>query len=361
VVEYDQQPYHQLRRLEYRLATANHVTIVPPMLVANREGRPMPTLMMLPPQNDQTREWAKRLAEMLPGYRVLAPESEEDAANDLPGVDAAYGWVSPEMLPLARNLQWLQSPQAAPPPWFYYQELIDHPVTVTNMRGIYNDHIAQHIMMYVLALGRGLPYYMDAQRERRWDQDAAEGPYIDLTTATALIVGIGGIGQETARLCNAFGMRVIGVDARWEWNVQGIEKHAPEDLDDLLPEADFVIVTLPHTPETEGMWNAARFRGMKSTGFFINIGRGMTTKLDDLVLALERGEIAGCGLDVFEIEPLPADHKLWRLSNVILTPHIAVKDATNVEERRFEVLIDNARRFAAGEPVRNVVDKARWY
>jgi phosphoglycerate dehydrogenase-like enzyme len=321
----------------------------------------MPTLIMMPPQDDHSLEWAKRLSDALPNYRILTPKSNEEASDELPEAEAVYGWIPPELLPLARNLKWLQSPQAAPPPDFYYQELIDHPATVTNMRGIYNDHIAQHIMMYVLALGRGLPAYMDAQRERRWDKEAASGTYVDLTTATALIVGVGGIGQETARLCNAFGMRVIGVDARWEWDAPNIERHSPDELDELLPEADFVIVTVPHTPETEGMWNAERFRAMRSSGFFINIGRGMTTKLDDLVHALENGEIAGCGLDVFEIEPLPSDHKLWTLPNVILTPHIAVKDAGNIEERRFDVLLENARRFASGEPLRNVVEKSLWY
>jgi phosphoglycerate dehydrogenase-like enzyme len=109
------------------------------------------------------------------------------------------------------------------------------------------------------------------------------------------------------------------------------------------------------------MWHAQRFARMKASAYFINIGRGRTTRLDDLVAALQRGEIAGCGLDVFEQEPLPAEHPLWSLPNVLLTPHIAVKDAENLPERRYQVLLDNARRFAAGEPLRNVVDKAAWY
>ncbi len=118
---------------------------------------------------------------------------------------------------------------------------------------------------------------------------------------------------------------------------------------------------MPHTPQTEGMWNLQRFERMKSSAYFINIGRGLTTRLDDLVTALERGLIAGCGLDVFEVEPLPADHRLWTMPNVLLTPHIAVKDAANIPERQFEILVDNARRFAAGQPLRNVVDKTQWF
>ena len=100
---------------------------------------------------------------------------------------------------------------------------------------------------------------------------------------------------------------------------------------------------------------------MKNTVYFINIGRGKTTKLADLVSALKQGIIAGCGLDVFEVEPLPAESPLWQLPNVLITPHIAVKDAENIEARRFELFLENARRFVEGEPLRNVVNKAVWY
>ena len=215
--------------------------------------------------------------------------------------------------------------------------------------------------MFVLALSCGLPYYVAAQHEGVWDKDARKGGYIDLAQATALVVGVGGIGHETARLCDQFGMRVIGVDPRWEYEVPFVEKHDPTELDTLLPHADFVIATTPHTPETEGMWHKGRFALMKRTAYFINIGRGKTMKLADLIGALEQGSIAGCGLDVFEVEPLPAESPLWRLPNVLITPHIAVKDAENLPARRFEILLENARRFAEGAPLQNVVNKAAWY
>lgn len=314
--------------------------------------------VMLHRRND----WAERLQVALgDAYQIVTPKNEAEAQREIADADAAYGWVPPEVLPLAQKLRWLQSPQIAPKAGFYYKELAAHPVVVTNPRGTFNDHIGQHIMMYVLALSRGLTFYMEAQRQQKWDRDARKTPYIDLATSTALIVGVGGIGQQAAKFCAAFGMKVVGLDARWEYDVPDVEKHPPEDLDTLLPEADFVIVTIPHTPETEGMWTTERFRLMKQTAYFINIGRGMTTKLDDLVAALENGTIAGCGLDVFEIEPLPSEHKLWTLPNVILTPHVAAKDADNIPERQFEILLDNMRRFAAGETLRNVVDKSVWY
>ena len=321
----------------------------------------MPKLVVMPPQDDLKRSFAQRLAAELPQYRVVAPESAEAAGRELPDAEAAFGWIPPDLLPLASNLRWLQNPDAGPAPGYFYPALIEHPVIVCNPRGIYNDHISQHIMMFLLALARGLPYYVDAQRQRRWQPDARPRPALELSGATALIVGVGGIGQETARLCAAFGMRVIGVDPRWEHDVPSAERHGPEELDVLLPRADVVITTTPHTPETEGMWNAQRFARMKPSAYFINIGRGRTTRLADLTAALQRGELAGGGLDDFEVEPLPADHPLWTLPNVLLTPHIAVKDAENLPGWRYQVLLDNARRFAAGEPLRNVVDKAAWY
>ena len=318
-------------------------------------------LVMMPPLDDLKREFAPRLEANLPEYRVAVPETDEEALREIVDADAAYGWIPPDALKAAAKLKWLQNPDAGPFPGYYYKELIEHPVVACNPRGIYYDHISHHIMMFVLGLSRGLPYYVEAQRERRWDPDARKNGYVDLTESTALIFGVGGIGHETARLCAEFGMEIIGVEPRPEYDLPYVEMHPPADLDALLPRADFVIATTPHTPETEGIWNAERFRLMKNSAYFINIGRGKTMKIDDLTTAVETGEIAGVGLDVFETEPLPSDHRLWNLPNVLLTPHIAVKDADNLPERRFGVLLENARRFAAGEPLRNVVDKAGWY
>ena len=138
------------------------------------------------------------------------------------------------------------------------------------------------------------------------------------------------------------------------------ELYPPEQLDEVLPRADFVILTIPHTPETEGLMDAARFARMKPTAFFINIGRGKTTRLHDLVDALQSGKIAGAGLDVFEEEPLPANHPLWDAPNVLLTPHTA-GFGPYLDDRRLEILLDNSQRFLKGEPLRNVVDKAHWF
>jgi phosphoglycerate dehydrogenase-like enzyme len=321
----------------------------------------MPTLLMLPPQTMTTRQWAKRLASALPELSVVVAEDEAEAGGVIGEAEAAYGTLVPALLGRAGRLRWLQAPQAAPPAGWYYRELIEHPVAVTNFREIYNDHIGAHIMAFVLAFARGLHHYMPRQLRREWRPDPLDTGVIHLPEATALIVGVGGIGTEAARLCAAFGMRVIGVDARRGEAPAGVaELHRPEALDSLLPRADFVILTVPHTPETEGFMHRSRFRRMKRSAFFINIGRGMTTRLDDLAAALRAGEIAGAGLDVFEQEPLPADHPLWTMPGVLITPHTA-GFGPYLDDRRFEILLDNARRFLAGQPLRNVVDKPRWF
>jgi phosphoglycerate dehydrogenase-like enzyme len=322
----------------------------------------MPKLVLMPPLDRRRQAWLPRLHEALPEYVIEAPASDEEARETVRDADAAYGAVPLNSLKTANKLRWIQSAQAAPPAGYYYKELIDHPAIVCNPRGVFSDHIGQHIMMYVLGLARGLPYYMDAQRKREWDKRAGAHNTIDLSVATVLIVGIGGIGVEAARLCSAFGMKVVGVDGRWEQDPPArVERHQPEELNGLLPDADFVIVTTPHTPATERMWDKTRFDLMRPTAYFINIGRGMTTRIDDLASAVEGGSIAGCGLDVFEIEPLPKGHKLWSLENAILTPHVAVQDAGNVDDRMFDLLVENARRFERDETLRNIVDKTVWF
>ena len=319
------------------------------------------TLVMLPPHDDVRRSWAARIAADETGVRVLQPETDEEAVRDIADADAAFGTIAPEALAAARRLRWLQAPNAAPPAGFYYRELIDHPVVVTNFREIFNDHIGAHIMAFVLAFARGLHEYLPQQVRRQYLPRPLDTGVVHLPESTALILGVGGIGSEAARLCHAFGMRVIGVDGRRTDRPQGVdEMHRPEHLDDLLPRADFVIMTIPHTPATEGLMHRERLRRMKSTAFLINIGRGMTVRLDDLVAALHAGEIAGAGLDVFEIEPLPADHPLWTAPNVLITPHTAGY-GPYLQDRRLDILLDNCRRFAAGQPLRNVVDKASWF
>jgi phosphoglycerate dehydrogenase-like enzyme len=318
--------------------------------------------VMLPPQNELYRSWAARLAAEVPDARIVLAEDEAAAAREIVDADAAFGWLPAELLAKARKLRWLQAPQAAPAAGYYYPALIEHPVKVTNFREIFNDHISAHIMAFVLAFARGLHVFIPQQLRHEWKKTAQEaGDVVHLPEATALIVGVGGIGAETARLLAAFGVRVLATDARRTTAPEGVaELHKPEALDELLPRADFVILTVPHTPATEGFFNREKFARMKPTAFFINIGRGMTTRLDDLVDALNAKQIAGAALDVYEIEPLPADHPLWTMPNVLLTPHMA-GHGPYLNDRRYEIMAENCKSFGAGKTLRNVVDKGSWF
>jgi len=319
------------------------------------------TFVMLPPQSDVTRDWAKQLAAELPDMTLVVAEDDAQAAEAIVDADGAFGTLHPQLLARARKLRWLQSPQIAPPTGYFYPALVAHPLVVTNMREIFNDRIGAHIMAFVLAFARGLHYYIPQQLRGEWKPRPEDTGVVHLPDATALIVGLGGIGAEAARLAAAFGMTVIGTDARREDVPNGVsELHKPEALDVLLPRADFVILTVPHTPATEGFMNRDRFKRMKNTAFFINIGRGRTTRLDDLVAALEANELAGAGLDVFEQEPLPPGHRLWTLPNVLITPHTAGY-GPYLNDRRYAIVRDNCRAMMQGKPLRNPVDKANWF
>jgi phosphoglycerate dehydrogenase-like enzyme len=317
--------------------------------------------VMLPPQSDITRGWGRQLAEAMPEVRVVIAEDQATAEREIVDAEAAFGWLPRELLAKAKRLRWLQAPQAAPAAGYYYPEMIEHALSVTNFREIFNDHISTHIMAFVLAFARGLHVYIPQQLRREWKKPGENRGVVALPEATALIVGVGGIGAETARLAAGFGITVLATDARRSDTPPGVaELHKPDALDSLLPRADFVILTVPHTPATEGFMNRARFQRMKRSAFFINIGRGMTTKLDDLVAALNAGEIAGAALDVYEQEPLPSDHPLWTMPNVLMTPHMAGY-GPHLDQRRYQIMIDNCRAFLDGKPLRNIVDKASWF
>lgn len=304
-------------------------------------------------------EWSNRLDELIPGMTVNEPKSFGEAIEVIDEADAAYGNVSPGLFDRANNLKWIACPQAGPPAGYYHKALVDSDVVVTNVRGIYNDYISAHIMSLLLAFANSLPTYFKAQQRAEW---IASQNHIYLPDSTVIIVGVGGIGSETGRICAELGMNVIGIDPRIEELPVGVSKiYKPEELQTVLPFGDFIVVTVPETPKTQGMFGSAEFEVMKSTAFFINIGRGATTRLNDLHDALIGSRIAGAALDVFEKEPLPSHHPLWKLPNILITPHVAGSSGRNLDERRTELFLDNCVRFNEGRPLRNVVDKSSWF
>jgi phosphoglycerate dehydrogenase-like enzyme len=315
-------------------------------------------IVLLPPVDGEF--WAGVVREGAPGAEVIVCRDDAESAAAIVDADAAFGTLPPAVLARAGRLRWLQAPMAGPPAGWYYPELVAHPVTVTNMREIYNDHLGAHILAFVLAFARGFHVYLPQQQREEWRKPAPL-PMIHLPEATALLVGVGGAGAEAGRLLAAFGTTVLGVDPRRSAPPAGVaELHAPDALDSLLPRAEFVIVTAPETPATQRLFDRERLRRMQRSAFLINISRGAIVVLEDLAAALAAGEIAGAGLDVFEIEPLPVGHPLWRMPGVLLTPHVA-GEGPHLKERRAGVLRENCRRFVAGEPLMNVVDKASWF
>jgi phosphoglycerate dehydrogenase-like enzyme len=311
------------------------------------------TILLLPPDFDPS--WPEKIRQAVPGAIVKAFADPKDALADIETAEAAYGTVPPELFARAKKLRWICAARAGLGGEWFYDALVGSDVVVTNMRGSYNEHLAAHAVAFLLAFARRFEHDLP---QKRWQR----GPgMIDLPTQTVLIVGVGGAGGEASKLCAALGMRVLGIDPRVTDRPAGMaDLGTPDRLEERLGEADFVIVTTPETPATLGMFNARLFSRMKQGAYFINIARGRCVVTRDLIAALQSGRLAGAGLDVADPEPLPPDSPLWEMPNVLITPHVAILGAPY--RRKWEaILIENCRRFAAGQPLLNVVDKEKWY
>ena len=307
----------------------------------------------------QSAEWVEAIREAAGEMPVVAPTNDAEAAGAAPEAEGWIGRLTPDLLVAAPRLRWLQAPSISLES-VVFPELVASPVALTNMRHIYDDHIATHVLALLLAHCRDLPRFLRQQGAGVW-APGTEGQARDPAEMTILVLGLGGIGAEVVRRLVPFGPTVLGVDPQVPDAPPGVaELSRPDRLADLLPRADAVIICAPQTPETTGLFDEDLFRRMRRGSFFINIGRGKIVRLAALERALAEGWIAGAGLDVFETEPLPSDSPLWRMDNVIITPHVA-GFGPHTENRRLRTVTDNVRRFVRGEPLANVADKARWY
>lgn len=320
----------------------------------------------------------ERVLEAAGEMNVCNVDSPEDAQREIANADAFFGKMTPELLAAAKQLKWVQSPTASLE-HYLFPELIEHPCQLSNMRGLFSDVIADHVMGYVLCFARNLHLYMRRQMDARWapvgDEEMTEqafvmGPssvspvdrsHIHLSDTTLGVVGAGFIGQEVCRRAVAFGMKILAVDPVCT-TIEGVlnDVWQPDRLPDLLAESDFVVIAAPHTPETYKLFRTEQFEQMKDSAFLINIGRGVIVDLEDLTCALENRRIAGAALDVFEIEPLPPDHRLWKMNNAILTPHIAAA-SPRIAERHLKTLLENIRCFVNGKPPTTLVNKRHWF
>jgi phosphoglycerate dehydrogenase-like enzyme len=304
-----------------------------------------------------------RLRAAAPGIDLVLASDPEACRREIVDADAFYGNITPDVLSAATRLRWIQSPNIGQERYMF-PALAAHPAVMTNAAGIFSDDIADHVMGFVLIFARGFHRYQRHQQGHHWAK-APGGGYptdvIHLPDATMGIVGLGGIGHAVAVRAHASGMRVLAVDPRrTDRPPEVADLWPPERLTEVLGSSDFVALCAPETPETRGLFDAAVIAAMRPNAYLINIARGKIVKLDALVDALRAGRIAGAGLDVLDPEPLPADHPLWDMENVVITPHVAGAGPHSME-RLHAILLENLRRFADGAPLINVIDKARWY
>ena len=314
------------------------------------------TLVLWPPL---PAHWVSAIHAAAGTETVLAPASEDEAREAAREAEGWIGRLTPDLLEHAPRLRWLQAPSISLES-VLFPDLATSDVAVTNMRHIFDDLISTHVAALFLALCRDLPRLARRQAEAVWLPET-EVQVRTPDAMTVLLIGLGGIGAETARRLAVFGPRIIGVDPKVTVPPPGVAiVYAPDHLPTLLPDADAVIICAPQTPETTGLFGDDLFARMKRGALFINIGRGKIVLLDALVRALQSGKVGGAGIDVFETEPLPVTSPLWAMENVIVTPHSAGY-GPGTEARRLAVVVDNVRRFIAGEPLTNIADKQRWY
>ena len=238
-------------------------------------------------------------------------------------------------------------------------DLRDSNIVLTNNKIVQGPEIADHAMAMLLTLSRELRRYIAADQQENWDGGRFGG--IELNGKTAVVIGLGGIGMQIATRAWAFGMNVIGVDPEdkpFSPFVKRVVK--PDQLDEVIPQADVVFISTPHTEKSHKMMGAAEFELMKPKSYFIAVSRGGIYDMGGLVKALDSKRLAGAGVDVTDPEPLPKGHPLWKFNNVVITPHIAGRSDRD-HERMVGTLKENVQRFVDGRPLVNVVDKQKGY
>lgn len=298
------------------------------------------------------------ILEVMPKATISNCPPKEDITPFLADAEVIFGQLSADRLPLAGKLRLLQVTSAGVDR-LLSDELKQSKAALCTASGVHGDTIAEHVLMMMLAMVRQLPAYSHAQKARVWkvlDLDILNGKVLG-------VVGFGSIGEEIGRRAKSFGMKVIGLKRRKAETVDrsiADDIWGEEDLDRLLSIADHVVVAVPLTPATSGLISQRRLALMKNTAFIYNIARGPVIEERALVEALREKRIAGAGLDVFEIEPLPETSPLWDMDNVIITPHSA-GGVPDYRQRAFAIFIDNLRRLRDGEPLVNEVDKEAGY
>ena len=336
-------------------------------------------------------DWVpQRLRAAFPtGWELVVMEEETDGSGDGAGrvsdvvLDAVstaevyFGYGIGAQLLSGGNLEWVHS-GAAGVGSSLTPEMLASPVLFTNSAGVHAPPMAETVLAMILFFGRGLDLAVRSQRLGRWDKDAfyrAGAPVGELAEATVGIVGFGGVGQEVARRVAALGARVIAAvrgpprpglaDLEPLVGEAGLGEridvlHGEDGLDTVLRGSEILVLAAPETVETRGMIDATALERLKEGALLINVARGKLVDEAALVRSLESGRLRGAGLDVFAQEPLPADHPLWSLPNVIITPHVSAV-TRGFWDRETDLMTENVRRYLRGETLLNLVDKQAGY
>ena len=309
----------------------------------------------------QARDWIPELQAVAPAVRFVE-YSSATPASEIAAADAAIGVCDAAVLRQASRLAWIQWLGAGVERCVQQSLPGERALLVTNMQRAAGPSMAEHVIALMMALGRHLDYYLRQQPSGNWSRTAGDRPAPeDLAGRTLLIVGLGGIGTEVANRAHALGMRVIATRASGRHGPPSVSYvGAPEELLRLTAEADYIVNCAPLTPQTTDLFDQTFFAAMKPAAYFLSVGRGRSTVTDDLVAALQARRIAGAALDVTDPEPLPPAHPLWRLPNVIITPHIS-GDTPLADQARRAVVRENLRRYVAGDALYAVVDVERGY
>ena len=297
-----------------------------------------------------------------PGLTVVVARDRAEALREVVDADAVIGGCAADLLAAGPHLRWIQHFSAGVERCVSIPGFASRSIVLTNMQKIAGPVMSEHVLALMFGLSRGLAAYVPRQAAGEWAQDAVpEGRLWMLEGKTMFVAGLGGIGMEVARRANALGMNVIATrNTPSEKPPFVSEQGLPGDLLSFAARADVIVNALPLTPETKGVFDRRAFDAAKHGALFINVGRGGTVVTADLLAALEDGRIGGAGLDVTDPEPLPPDHPLWRVPNVLITPHVAA--ATDLgEEPRWLIARENLRRYAAGGKLLSEVSVEKGY
>ena len=282
-------------------------------------------------------------------------------ADDVRDADGFIGWrIDTRLLSAASNLRWIHA-SGAGIERYDLGELAARGIVLTNASGVSAPNMAEHALGMMIALARRFPQLIRAQTQREWRDEETHREVGELLEQSVLVVGIGEVGRAVAQRAAAFGMRVHGVRRRDAPAPAGFARvFGIGELREALADADHVVITLPDTPQSRGMFDAGTFAAMKSGAVIYNVGRGPVIDTAALIAALESGHLGGAGLDVTDPEPLPAESRLWDMENVLITAHTS--GATpRYWKRQSELIVENIRRIQAGDPPRNLVDLGAGY